>query len=385
MNEDRMDDNRPDDPPPSPDSGRPKRAPPTIDLEATEVTKPAADAAGEDATSSDDTERASRSRSALQPFWIAGLTGALAAALVIVIATALGWPGETAQPVAENNASAIATLSSRLADLEARLSKPPGVDPALAARLDALDKSLASLRNDLSAARAQSQKLAAELDAAKSASSSSASAPAAPDLSPIEGRLTDIERALRSQSDNLAQANAKPADDTALRRLVVASMLEISVRQGEPFAQALNAAKALAPDPQLLKPLENFASSGVPNPAALCRELLTLVPKLEPPAPQNATTGTGIVEHLKAGAAKLVRIERTDAAGNDRGAIVARLTAAALRNDVAEARRELNALEPADRAPAQGWLEKATERDAALSASRKFANEAMAALAKPAP
>jgi hypothetical protein len=161
-------------------------------------------------------------------------------------------------------------------------------------------------------------------------------------------------------------------------------MLEISARQGEAFTAVLNTAKALAPDPQLLKPMDNFASSGVPNPAALCRELLTLVPKLEPPAPANATTGTGIVEHLKAGAAKLVRIERTDAVGNDRGAIVARLTAAALRNDLSEARRELNSLDPVDRAPAQAWLDKAAERDAALSASRKFANEAMAALARPA-
>ncbi len=40
-----MDDNRPDDATP-PDSGRPKRAPPTIDLEASEVTSPDADAGG---------------------------------------------------------------------------------------------------------------------------------------------------------------------------------------------------------------------------------------------------------------------------------------------------------------------------------------------------
>jgi hypothetical protein len=56
-----------------------------------------------------------------------------------------------------------------------------------------------------------------------------------------------------------------------------------------------------------------------------------------------------------------------------------------LRNDVSEARRELNTLDPADRAPAQGWLDKVGERDAALAASRKFALDAMAALAKPAP
>jgi hypothetical protein len=134
-----------------------------------------------------------------------------------------------------------------------------------------------------------------------------------------------------------------------------------------------------------LKPLDAFAAKGVPSPAALSRDLLTLVPKLSPPAPENSTTGTGIVDRLQAGAAKLVRIERTDTVGNDRGAVVARATAAALRNELAEARRELNALPPADRAAAQAWLDKCDARDAALAASRQFAAEAMAALAKPAP
>ena len=123
----------------------------------------------------------------------------------------------------------------------------------------------------------------------------------------------------------------------------------------------------------------------MPNAASLNRELLTLVPKLSPPAPDNPTTGSGIVDRLQAGAAKLVRIERTDTVGNDRGAVVARVTAAALRNDVPEARRELNTLAPADRAAAQAWLDKADARDAALAAARQFSADAMAALAKPAP
>jgi hypothetical protein len=106
------------------------------------------------------------------------------------------------------------------------------------------------------------------------------------------------------------------------------------------------------------------------------------VPKLSPPA-ENATSGSGIVDRLQAGASKLVRVERTDATGNDRDAIVARITAAALRNDFAEARRELNTLSSADRAPAQGWLAKADARDAALAASRQFAADAMTVLAKP--
>ena len=134
---------------------------------------------------------------------------------------------------------------------------------------------------------------------------------------------------------------------------MAAALLDVLVRTGEPYPAALTAAKALAPDPDALKPLDRFAATGVPTPAALSRELLTLVPKLQPPVEQTSTAGAGLVARLEAGAAKLVKIERTDAVGNDRGAIVARVDRSALRNDSNEARRELNTLAPADRAAAQ--------------------------------
>jgi hypothetical protein len=164
-------------------------------------------------------------------------------------------------------------------------------------------------------------------------------------------------------------------------------LLELSVRQGEPFTATLNAAKALAADAAGLKPLDSFAASGVPTAAILSRELLLLVPKLSPPPlvsdKDNDAADQGLVDRLKAGAAKLIRIERTDAVGNDRGAIVARVTAAALRNDSNEARRELKTLPAADRVAAQSWIDKTDARDAALDVSRQFATDAMAALAKP--
>jgi hypothetical protein len=281
------------------------------------------------------------------------------------------------------NASAIDTLASRVDAIEARSVKSPAAapDPAVTARIDALEKSAASLRAELAGARAQSEKLAAELTAVKS---SPREAAAPPDIAAINERLSQIERATRAASAELAQQDHKPADDSALRRVVAASMLDVSVRQGEPFAAQLAAAKALAPNPDELKPLDGFAVSGVPSAAGLSRELVALVPKLSPPAAENATTGTGIVDRLQAGAAKLVRIERTDAVGNDRGAIIARVTAAALRDDYTGARRELNTLAPGDRTAAQAWLDRANERDAALAASRHFATEAVAALAEPA-
>ena len=384
-----MADDTPEDITPPPESGRAKRPPPTIDLEASEVTSET-QGAGEAAGAEPQPEPSSpqRSRSAFSSALIAAVTGALAAALVIAAATLAGWPGEAVAPTApaapQVSSADIDALAARVASVEFKAGKPAATapDPAAAARIEALEKSLASLRGELAATRSQSEKLAADLDSVKSAPRETA---APVDLSGINDRLAQIERTNRAQTSEIAQENAKPADDVPLRRIVAAALLDVLVRSGDPYPAALSAAKSLAPDPDALKPLDGFAASGVPSAAVLSRELLTLVPKLQPPVPENAATGTGLVARLQAGASKLVRIERTDAVGNDRGNVVARITAAALHNDSSEARRELNTLSPADRAAAQGWIDKADARDAALAASRQFAAEAMSALAKPAP
>jgi hypothetical protein len=380
-----MDEEKPEDPSRPVEAERPRRDPPTIDLEASEVS-PATEAAGT-AGAEAKRSRAPRSASAVVTIFLAAVIAALTAALVMAGSWLGGWPGQPAPPQADQRINAsIDTLTSRVANLEARTAKPAAAasDPALAARLDGLEKSVASLRNEIAGQRTQSEKLAGDLNAVKSAPP--AIAPPSPDLATIKERLGEIERTTRAANAEIAQAANKPTDDTALRRVVAASMLDASVRQSEPFAAALAAAKALAPDPALLKPLDGFAATGVPNAASLCREMLTLVPKLSPQAPDNAGGGGGsggIIDKLQAGAARLVRIERTDTAGNNRGAIVARATAAALRNDLAEARHELNSLPPADRGAAQAWLDKADQREAALAAARQFVNEAMAALARP--
>src|SRR6267378_2165078 len=329
-----------------------------------------------------------RPAAAISAWVVAAVSGAVAASLVIGVGWILGWPAIPTTPVASQiNSAVIDDLSARIADAESKTSKAAtaATDPASAARIEALEKSLASLRGEVATARAQSEKLAAIVNDVRSTPGGS-SAPL--DLSAINERIAGIERAARAQSAELAQENAKenakPADDMSLRRIVAAALLDVQVRIGDPYPAALTAAKSLATNPDALKPLEGFAAKGVPNANALSRELLTLVPKLSPPAqPDNATTGSGIVERLQAGASKLVRIERTDTVGNDRGAVVARATAAALRNELADARRELNTLAPADRAAAQAWLDKCDTRDAALAASRSFAAEAMASLAKP--
>jgi hypothetical protein len=258
-------------------------------------------------------------------------------------------------------------------------------DTAAIARLDAIEKSVATLRSDVANLHTQSDQLAAAVNAPRPATGGSVAAPTV-DLSAINARIDQIERALRAQSAAVAQASqtaalAKAQDDVPLRRVVAAALLDVAVRHNDPFGGALTAAKALAADPDKLKPLDAFADKGIPAPPALCRDLLTLVPKLSP-ATDTSRAGSGIIDRLQAGASNLVRIERSDAVGNDRSAVVTRMTAAALRNDLPEARRELASLDAADRAPAQAWLDKAAARDAALSASRQFADDAMASLAK---
>ena len=294
----------------------------------------------------------------------------------------LGWPQVLPPPaVAPVNTAAVDDLGKRVAGLEAKAGKPAAPDAALSARLDALQKSQAAISGELSSLRAQEDKLAASVNDMKSVPRESAGAI---DLSAINERIAKIEDAQRARSGQDARAaEGKAQDDMALRRLVAAALLDVAVRHGDPYTATLATAKSLAQEPDVLKPLDAFADTGVPNPPALNRELLTLVPKLSPSAQDGATTGSGLVDRLQAGAAKLVRIERTDATGNDRSAIVARVTAAAVHNDFAAARHELSSLSPADRAPVQAWLDKAAARDAALAASRQFADDAMASLAKP--
>jgi len=391
-----MVDDRPEETGSLPDSERPKREPPTIDLEATEVsTEPQAAAAATAAEPQPESVSEAPAAPAPQPVspWIvAPLSGAVAAALVIGVGWMLGWPPIQPASAPQPNA-AIDGLTARIAGLESKSGKAVA-DPAAAARTEALEKSLAALRTELAATRAQGEKLASAINDVKAAPRADGAA-GSPDLSAIDERIAKVESLMRAQSAEIAQqgskiadaraADAKPADDMPLRRVVAAALLDVLVRVGDPYPAALSVAKALAPNPDALKPLDQFADKGVPNAGRLSTELLALVPKLQPVAQQNnATTGAGIVERLQAGAAKLVKIERTDTVGNDRGAVVARITAAALRNDSNEARRELKTLEPADRAAAQGWLEKADARDAALAASRQFAADAMAVLAKPA-
>lgn len=379
-----------------------KRPPPTIELTASDVSEstPASDASAESnetdkpASESPGPSSAPKAPSRAPSILLSALTGAAAAALVLGVAKSTGWldvppPKLPADLVSKSDVDA---FGARLAKVESDAAKPapaprPTTDPALVTRLDAVEKSLASLRGDIAAARGQSEKLAAALSEIKSASPQGVMTQpsASVDTSALEERIGKIERAAAALTAAAAAPPPppQPAEDPAVRRMAAATALDAAVRQGEPYAAALTAVRAAGGDSDVLKPLDAFAASGVPTARALSRELLPLLPKLAPkPEPQPAPSG--MVERLQQSAAKLVRIQRTDAAASGNAGILARATSAAQRDDVAEAKRELLQLSASDRAPVQAWLAKVDAREAALAASRQFTSEMIAALSKPA-
>ena len=312
-----MVDERPEETEPPPDQGRAKREPPTIDLKASEVsTEPPAGEAEETTAETGDQSTPAPKRSpggAIAAFMTAMISGAGAAALVVVGAWYLGWtslgpgapPASQVSAAPQFNAAAIDDLTSRVAKLEnTGVPSASETDKPDAARIETLEKSIEALRGEIAGLQASSGKSA---DASADDKVAHVDAVPAPDLSPINDRIAKLEQAVQAQGAEITQqgvkaadasaadakaaaaraadlkaAAAKPADDIPLRRAMVASLLDISVRQGDPYAETLAAAKSLALDADALKPLDGFASSGVPTANGLSRELLTLVPKLSP-------------------------------------------------------------------------------------------------------
>jgi hypothetical protein len=146
------------------------------------------------------------------------------------------------------------------------------------------------LRTETRGNAAQGDKLASAVNEVKSAPRSDGTASA--DLSGIDERIAKIESQMRTQSAEIAQQGSKLAmrrRRQACRRHGAAPpgvgrAARCSVRIGEPYPVALAATKALAPNPDVLKPLDQFAEKGVPNAGRLSSELLALVPKLSPAA-----------------------------------------------------------------------------------------------------
>ena len=309
------------------------------------------------------------------------LAAVFSAAVVALLVSGL-WsvlsPNNSDPDIPPAQTSTIEDLTTRVTNLEDKPATPADTG-ALAKRLDALDASLAAIRNDVTALRDQMKDASAKIAALESSAARSA---AAPDLSGIEGRLSKIEQQIVS-AEAAKPTAPPPPDDTALRRALAASALDQAVQQGLPYATALATATRLGGGTvDALKPLEPFAATGVPSADVLSRDLVSQLPRLQVKR-EDTQAANGWIDRLRNSALRLVRVTRIDDAGSDRAALLMQAKTAAARSDLQQAERIVAQLPESDRNALQGWIDKVHARGAALAASRAFNQAATAALPSP--
>jgi hypothetical protein len=385
----------------------PRRRPPTIDLTATEVDaeKPAAaqEPSQEPAT---EPGAADPPRSRVKTTVAGAALGAIA---VVAIGAGLWFVGYVppgllpvspgAQPT---NSAAIAEISARLNKIEGAIATQkqqpvpsPQPDPALASRLAAAEAATKSQSDSLAAltrrvddvaaaaqnALAQAKSASTAADAAKGATQT---AVARSDLDALAARIAALESTMKTIADDLKHETAT-ADDRAARLTVAAEALSATVERGAPYQAELTAAKSLSADPSATAPLEPFAAAGVPGARPLAHELASLIPALRQAA-EPASSDSSFLSRLESNAQHLVRITPVDAPpGDDPSSVVTRISIDAAHADIAAALADVAKLPDAAKPLAAAWVEKAQARNAAITASRKLAADALAALSKPNP
>lgn len=303
---------------------------------------------------------------------------------------------ELASRAAPADGKALEALRARVGKIEEDIAKLPSADKAVAERLSAADNAMKSLGVALTALNRRSddatatvkqaleraeaaEKAVKELQASvQNVGKVAAVAPAA--LDAMQQRLAALEQSAQAAHAEIART---ASIDTAARLALSAAALRAAVESGAPYADALAQTKLLGADAAALAPLQAFAASGLPGDRALARELSGLMPALVKAAGAGAAPA-GFLERLQANAGQLVRVRPLDApAGDDPGAVLARLEVEAANADIDGALADLGKLPEPARKPAQAWIAKAKSRQAALAAARDFAAAAARALGKP--
>jgi len=386
-----------------PDS-KPGRRPPTIELTATEVDKPASPmgaGATEPPRTGEAEPTAKRANGAaggrLKSHVISACIGAIATAAIVGGLWLAGFAPlrQAAAPL-----DAAAPQSGNADDISARLDKIEGAikaqlpGPASGNRLAAeeaqtksLGDSLAALSRRVDDVAGTAQTARVEADAASAAADTvKGAAPSAvqrSDIDALTSRIASLESAVKALSDNAVRP-ASSADDRAARFAIAAEALRAAVERGVSYQAELAAAKSLGADQNATAPLDPFAAPGLPSATALAQELAKLTPAMQRAA-DAAPDETNFLGRLEANAQKLVRITPLDApAGNDPSAVIARIRLDAGRADIAAALTAIAALPDAAKSLGADWVKKAEARDIAVAAGRQIAADALAALGKPA-
>jgi len=417
-----------------------RRAPATIELKQSEYSS-SAGGASSDASTADPSETAGQTQGAHEPgsespkdetspkpqdkaarasrgAWPI-VTGAAGGALAaIVIAGALAWSGLFA-PAPPPPGESPSDLAARLARLEQVASAPKPetpapADPVLPARVSSLEQSAQSAREGLDSLRRQVEALSsalvevktkvAALETEATARGGVESAPApdvapapesppqisADDLQTIRARIEALGKRL-DEADAKAQtppsAAAAPApdilSDARLKRFALALALDVQMRRGLPYqAQLDEATKASESTIAGADALAGFAASGLPSVRALADGMLAIVAdaaNVSAPAPAAPASPDDLLGRLSQRAARLVKIERTDAPSRAlQPGVPPEFVASLQRGDLEAALKNIDGLPDSLRGAAQDWAARVRARQAALDASNNFLQNAIA-------
>jgi hypothetical protein len=304
---------------------------------------------------------------------------------------------------ASGNVQQLAAISGKISDIESSLADlrktiPAEVDQKLAAAAAAseaaksaalrLDRELSQVRTEQArgtqkaeAAKADADRIAATVDAAKEE----------------VARLASAVGELRSSVDSQLKAFAKPADVSAAvgpvnsklaeleqnvqtivsneqsrkqnaERIVLALELSNLKRaldrgQGQGYAAELEEVRKASAGQLDLAPLERFKDRGVATPAELKAEFRPLInavidADLEP-------ADGSVIDRLLAGAKSVVRVRKVSHEADDTSteAIVARMEAALNDGRLGDVLAQAKTLPQRARVPIEDWLIKVTARD----------------------
>lgn len=364
-----------------------RREPPTIDLASSEFTS----GASQDEPPHAPPKPAWRTRldmlldDTARPYLAAILCGFLAALSAVLLFWGSGLFGETQATIArlKDVQQRTSELSSQVSRVEASAKSNANAVmapvTALTSRVDALEKTIATLRADLADTKRQNDALAVQIkDLSATARASGTTDPQ------VLERLARLEGAVQGP----ATAATEPAPNAGLQRLMIATTLDTAVRRNEPYASALSAARTAAENPGLLSVLDAFADKGIPTDTACLRDLRDILAQINatatpaaPKAPLSQPSGDGLLDRLQASLWRAIRIER-DTPASAKPAPSAALDTALRNNDLAAVRRELAGSGYASQPQVQNWLQLMQARDTALAATRQFQADALAAVSK---
>jgi hypothetical protein len=405
-------------------SGRPRRQPPIIEVEAVEVSLDGSRAttAGSGPTANPSAARrwpkrilmfVSPMRLIVSACFIAAI---IAGALWIYFATdeshgPARYAGGRAAAVPDDVVERIAKLEAALRVPPSQPSPPPAT-PAqvgegrvgdLASRVDAVDTKLGAITNRIASLEGTVRDAAAAARVAGQRADEVAGRSGGEKGYSDQNRAQQDDRsalddlanrvaALESQQTALQQKQARldrvtetiTAVDQTVRLATVAVALRSTVERNSPFTAELAAAWSLGVDQKALALLAPFAATGLPTRSELFHSLSTLLPELRrlsvPPRKDP-----GYLDRLLASAVKMLNIRPVqNQPGDDPATVMSRIEFQMAQQDIEAMVVEVDQLPAPARELAQPWRTKVMARQDALEAAQRIAIASLAQLGEPA-